>query len=97
MTDPAESADRRPDWVIDLNHPPRPAMTDPRLDSTRTTIRRAQTQLQEVITTMAAWEDLVRDCAASGMTADEIATQCSVSIESVRRIIAGGTFFDFLS
>jgi hypothetical protein len=95
MTDLTEPANSAPDWIIDLEHPPCPAMTDPRLDSTRTTIVRAQAQLQEVISTMAVWEDVVRDCARDGLTADEIATQCSVSIESVRRIIAGGTFFDF--
>jgi hypothetical protein len=90
-----ETPDRAPDWTIDLGHPPRPVQTDARLPAVRDAIRDAQTHLLAIVETMAGVEDVIRDCAARGMTRDEIADQCALSIEAVDRVIAGGTLFDF--
>ena len=39
-------------------------------------------------------EDVIRDCAAQGMTRDEIAEQGSLSGAAVDRVLEGGTLFD---
>lgn len=44
---------------------------------------------------MTVLEEQIRECGRDGMTPDELATQCSVSIEAVHRVLAGGTLFDF--
>lgn len=95
MSDTAASPERRPDWTFDLDHPPRPPRTDPRLATAPRTILHAQTQLIAIVETMTVLEDQIRACGEAGMTPDELADQCSVSIEAVHRVLAGGTLFDF--
>jgi DNA-directed RNA polymerase specialized sigma24 family protein len=90
---PFGSPDDR-DWMIDLNQSPEEPRTDPRLPVVREAVRAAQAQLQTVAAMLQSMESVIRECAADGMTADEIADQCSLTRESVERVLSGGALFN---
>ena len=87
--------ERDPDWTIDLSRPPREPQTDPRLSVVSEAVRSAQTQLLTIVSTMKFMEEVIRDCAAQGITRDEIVDQCSLDAAAVDRVLAGGTLFNF--
>ncbi|WP_160141395.1 hypothetical protein [Microbacterium sp. SLBN-154] len=87
--------DDTPDWIIDLSQPRREPQADPRLPLVAEVVRGAQAQLSAIGAVMGSVEEVIRECAAQGMTRDEIAEQCGLSAVTVDRVLAGGTLFVF--
>ena len=68
-------------------------MTDSRLDDARDELRTLEEDLRAIVVATARIEQLIRDRTAGGMTRHQIAEQMQLGIETVNRVIAGGTIF----
>lgn len=90
MAEDAGDGATRPGWKIELGQPPKETRTDPRLDVVKLAVRGAQEQLQATMTMLSSMEEVIRDCAAHGMTRDEIAGQAALTASAVDRVLSGG-------
>ena len=86
-----DEASNGPDWLIDLSGPARQPMSDPRLDRARAALIEMQPQVIALDTAAKQVEAVLRDCAESGMTGDEIAVQIALPMEVVKRVLNGGS------
>lgn len=92
MTEPAHESGG-PDWIIGLNLPIRQPMVDPRLGAVQADMRSLQPQLAAIFAKTQEIESVLRQCADDGMTRDEIASQASLPMEAVVRVLRGGSVF----
>lgn len=72
-----------------------PAAIDPRLPLVGDMMQALREQMSSVTATMGFLEDVIRDVAAKGVSAEEIAASTRLTTDSIARVLAGGPILEW--
>ncbi|WP_207456623.1 hypothetical protein [Desertivibrio insolitus] len=85
------SDERGPDWTIDPSQEPPTGRLDERLARLRPDLVSLRKQLAELDASSRDIETVIRDCAADGLSPEEIAAQLGTEVPPIARVLGGGS------